>query len=79
MSSRVREWAVPVLLAAAIALGLVRIAIENADNQDANREITCQSARANIDQLTALHEIADQLGVPVEFRVPEVPPECNGF
>lgn len=40
--------------------------------------VTCVSARANIEQLQALAEIADQLGVPHEFTVPEVPAACNG-
>jgi hypothetical protein len=78
MRVRLREYAVPVLLAAAIAVGLVRVAIETKNNNQANRTITCQSARSNVDQLTALREIANQLGVPVTFRVPEVPPECDG-
>jgi len=78
VTSRIKDYAVPVLLAVAIALGLVRVAIENRGNNDANRKITCQSARSNVDQLTALHEIADQLGVPVQFTIPEVPPECDG-
>ena len=78
MRARVRDYAVPVLLAVAIAVGLVRVGIETRNNNAANRVITCQSARSNIDQLTALHEIADQLGVPVTFAIPKVPPECNG-
>jgi uncharacterized protein (DUF849 family) len=78
MRQRLREYAVPVLLAVAIAVGLVRVGIETRANNDANRKITCQSARSNISQLTALREIADQLGVPVTFTVPEVPPECDG-
>jgi uncharacterized protein (DUF849 family) len=78
MRTRLREYAVPVLLAAAIALGLVRIGIETRANNQANRTITCQSARSNASQLTALREIADQLGVPVTFAIPEVPPECDG-
>jgi hypothetical protein len=40
--------------------------------------VTCTSARSNIEQLTALNEIADQLGIPHTFTVPEVPAECNG-
>jgi hypothetical protein len=78
MRARVKEYAVPVLLAAAIAVGLVRVAVETKNNNQANRTITCQSARSNISQLTALREIADQLGVPVTFTIPEVPPECDG-
>jgi len=78
MRTRLREYAVPVLLAAAIAVGLVRVAVETKNNNQANRAITCQSARSNISQLTALREIADQLGVPVTFTIPEVPPECDG-
>ena len=46
---------------------------------DQQKAITCVSAEANISQLTALREISDQLGVPVMFTVPEVPPECDGF
>jgi len=40
--------------------------------------ISCSSARSNVSQLEALREISDRLGVPVMFRVPEVPPECDG-
>jgi uncharacterized protein (DUF849 family) len=78
MRTRVKDYAIPVLLAVAIALGLVRVGIETRNNNRANRAITCQSARSNISQLTALREIADQLGVPVTFTIPGVPPECDG-
>ena len=78
MRTRVRDYAVPVLLAVAIAVGLVRVAIETRNNNLANREITCQSARSNISQLGALREIADQLGVPVTFTIPKEPSECDG-
>lgn len=40
--------------------------------------VSCLSARANVSQLRALREISDQLGVPVTFQIPEVPPECDG-
>ena len=40
--------------------------------------VVCTSARANVEQLGALNEIADRLGIPHTFKVPEVPPECNG-
>lgn len=76
--TRVRDYAVPVLLAVAIAVGLVRVAIETRANNQANREITCQIARSSADQLAALREISDRLGIPVTFSIPEEPPECNG-
>lgn len=41
--------------------------------------VNCISAKSDIDQLTALEEIAERLGIPHEFNVPEVPPECDGF
>jgi hypothetical protein len=41
--------------------------------------VTCVSARANIDQLQAIAEIADRLGVPHEFTVPKEPPACDDF
>lgn len=41
------------------------------------RSITCISAEANIEQLEALTEIADRLGIPHDFTVPEVPEECG--
>ena len=56
-----------------IGLGAVQ---DRLDNQQ--KAITCVSAEANIAQLTALREISDQLGVPTNFTIPEVPVECDG-
>jgi len=57
-----------------IGLGAVQNRLD-----DQQKAITCVSAEANIAQLTALREISDQLGVPTNFMIPEVPPECDGF
>ena len=38
--------------------------------------VTCTSAVANVEQLTALNEIAERLGIPHDFTVPTFPPEC---
>jgi len=57
-----------------IGLGAVQNRLD-----DQQKAITCVSAEANIAQLTALREISDQLGVPTNFTIPEVPPECDGF
>jgi hypothetical protein len=78
MRQRIREYAIPVLLAAAIAVGLVRVAIETKNNNQANRTITCQSLRNQDNQLKALRSFSDQLGVPWVYPIPEVPPECDG-
>lgn len=66
----------------AVALFLVILVVvvgwmtEEERDAEANRIITCVSAETNIEQLDALEELFDQLGVPHEFTVPEVPPEC---
>jgi hypothetical protein len=41
--------------------------------------VACTAARANIEQLTALNEIADQLGIPHTFTVPKEPAACDGL
>lgn len=64
----------PLLIAAAFIL---YASVTRAVNES-QLNVTCVSARANVEQLTALREIADQLGVPVLFTVPKVPPECDG-
>lgn len=38
--------------------------------------VTCTSAKSDIEQLTALNEIADRLGIPHEFVVPRLPAQC---
>jgi hypothetical protein len=55
---------------------LVGTAYIDARERARNTAVICTSARANIEQLTALREIADQLGVPTQFKVSEVPAEC---
>jgi hypothetical protein len=39
--------------------------------------ISCQSARANIEQLEALQDISMQLGIPTHFTIPTLPEECR--
>jgi len=76
------RWTVLVLSVLIIIGGIVApVVVVVAQRQVARSTqiaISCVSARANVSQLEALREISDQLGVPVMFRVPEVPPECNG-
>jgi hypothetical protein len=61
-----------------IAAPLVVVIAQRQAQRTTQTAISCVSARANVSQLEALREISDQLGVPVMFRVPEVPPECDG-
>lgn len=56
-----------------IGLGWIQSALD-----EQQKAITCVSAESNVAQLRALREISDQLGVPVMFTVPPVPPECDG-
>lgn len=74
------RWAILVLLVVVVFLAIAAPVLISSFNQRlANQttlSVTCISARSNIEQLTALNEIADQLGIPHDFTVPEVPPEC---
>jgi len=39
-------------------------------------ELSCVTFRANIDQLEALEALEHRLGIPVDFTIPPLPPEC---
>jgi hypothetical protein len=69
---------VMILVFAAFAAPVVVIRYNQTLANRTELAVTCSSARSNIEQLTALNEIADQLGIPHKFTVPEVPAECNG-
>lgn len=71
-----RDITQAVVLFLVIVIVLVSWGYERQRDEQENRNVTCVSAQASIDQLTALREIADQLGVPVTFEIPEVPAEC---
>jgi hypothetical protein len=77
-SLTIREIIGILILPVLIAVGFILYASVTRAVTDAQLNVTCTSARASVDQLTALREIADQLGVPVTFTIPEVPPECDG-
>lgn len=78
-----KRWAVLALLVIIVFFVIAAPALVVLSNQrianDTQLAVTCTSARANIEQLSALEEIADKLGIPHDFNVPEVPPECVGF
>jgi len=74
-----RDVTQAIVLFLVVVVFIVGTALLDARERDRNLEVVCTSALANIDQLTALREISDQLGVPVEFQVPEVPAECLDF
>ena len=77
-TTMVRDWLTALVVPLIIVVALFSsswIGKQLSENQLA---VACQSAQSNLAQLTALREIADQLGVPVTFKIPEVPPECDG-
>jgi hypothetical protein len=76
--TRLRQVMVAFTLPIMVALALLLYAYVTSSVSQSQTTISCVSARANISQLAALREISDQLGVPVTFKVPEVPPECDG-
>lgn len=74
-----REIVLTALTCVVIVVVLTGLGWVQSQVDSAQRSITCVSAESNIKQLEALEEIADRLGIPHDFKVPEVPPECDGF
>ena len=74
------RWAILALLIVVVFFAIsAPILVVSFNERIANQTqlaVTCTSARASVQELTALNEIADRLGIPHEFTVPEVPPEC---
>jgi len=59
-------------LAAPISLGVYFQSQANA----VQLTVVCTSAEANIQQLQALAALHRRLGVPIDFVIPPLPPEC---
>lgn len=76
-ASRVLSWPVVVLLTLVVSLSVVLTAVVQARIDRSQLEVTCTSARANVEQLRAIEAVAIELGVPVTFTIPKVPPECE--
>jgi hypothetical protein len=75
----IREILGILVLPVIIVLALIAPAyVTNRVNQ-IQLEVSCQTARANIQQLQALRAISHELGIPVGFTVPAPPPECVDF
>jgi hypothetical protein len=85
-----REYVIPILLSVAIVIGVVRLGVETSATNDANRELSCQSARNQREQLLALEqsnimlraiilELSLPVALPEPIMIPEVPAECDGF
>lgn len=59
-----------------IAVPTAVIVFSNAAADQTQLTVSCTSARSNIEILQALSKFAHQLGVPVTWEIPELPPEC---
>ncbi len=64
---------IPLVVLAALAAPAY---VTNRVNQ-VHLQVECDSAKANISQLSALREISEKLGIPVTFKVPSLPLECR--
>lgn len=77
--NRLRAWllglAVVVVVFGGAAPILVTTWLEDRV-QEAEFDITCSSARSNIEQLTVLAQIARELGLPTSIEIPSLPEEC---
>jgi len=66
------------LAAVVVFFGIIApVAVIRVQQSTATR-VACVSARANISQLQALSALEHRLGIPVDFKIPVVPPECDG-
>jgi hypothetical protein len=76
-NGRLIRWfnliAVPVIAAAAI-LGPTCV---SAQVEGDLREISCHVAQQSIEGLNAQRAVAVELGIPITFEIPPLPPECR--
>lgn len=67
-----RQFTVPLLIIVAIVIpSWVGARVDNA-----LLEVSCNAARSNQQQLLALHQVAEELGLPGDFTVTPLPQEC---
>lgn len=77
---RLRTWLLALIIVIVFAAGIAPLGVitflERRVDQ-AQFDIDCTSNRNQQEQLQALTEIADQLGIPHEFRAEPLPEECR--
>lgn len=78
---RLRRWVIALAVvvvfaafAAPFSLGYFFLTQSN----ETQLAVQCSVAESNHSQLEALASISHRLGIPVDFTIPEVPPECAG-
>jgi hypothetical protein len=77
-SLRLRTWVAVILVPIILVAALAAPAYVTSRVNEVQLSVTCQSARSNAQQLEALKSIAVDLGIPVRFTIPSLPPECDG-
>lgn len=73
---KLREILGILVLPVIIVVALVAPAYVTARVNKVQLEVTCTSARANMEQLQALKNISHELGLPIRFTITPLPPEC---
>lgn len=64
---------------ALVTVGIVwGTAIGTAKINESELALTCRIVRAQNVQLAALEQVRNELGLPGDLPIPEVPPECDG-
>jgi hypothetical protein len=72
-----RDWIVAGILVVMVATIFIIPVYVQKKVAESQLNITCLSAKTNIQQLAALDDISRKLGLPTEFIVPTLPPECS--
>ena len=74
-----RELMWLLLIPALIAGALIAPAWVNMESDKNTRQLLCQNAYLSRVQLDALKHIGREIGIPADFGIPPMPPECDDF
>lgn len=79
VSSWLRNYAMVILIPIGVAGAIIAPVWVTTENQEHAREVSCTNIQLNRQQLVALKQISDALGLPTAFTVPEVPSSCESY
>jgi hypothetical protein len=80
--NRLRMWLLAltvVVVFGAISAPIIISAFVSSASDETQLQVGCQIVRSQNLQLAALKQIRNELGLPGELVIPEVPAECDGY
>lgn len=76
MTRRLREWVAPILVPILLVLAWWSVTTVNQRDAENRLAVVCEIEKQNIAQLTALQQIARELGLPGDIEIPKRSEEC---